>query len=293
MQDPPRYRRPLLERLRDIPGDAWDGLREGTARFRGWAARSLERVRDAPGDAWDGLLTGVGTAGRWVLSRAPRTLPRAPRARSSTARPRSGSGRTPWIAIVIGAAAVSFLAALGLLGTWGALDVSLREGTSPRGERPSPAPGRPEADVASSGSALQPYVNREGAYQLSHPPSWSITERGRQAAVAHPSGSAVVTVGTVEEGTADEAAARFLGRIASAYEEVELDQETVRPEAPVTGTAIDAEGNRSRFVAAVVEAGDQAFAISAFMPVDAPPLEADAMAIFRSFRPLEEPPSEP
>lgn len=144
----------------------------------------------------------------------------------------------------------------------------------------------PPIDRARSASVR--YVNERGAYRFSYPASWELTERGKRAAVESPTGAAVVTVGTME-GTSDEAVDFFVGRIAALYEDVEIHRwETTRDGSiPLRGTATDPSGSRKRIMATVARGRSDPVVIGAFVPITDATLEEDAMAILRSFRPLE------
>jgi len=134
------------------------------------------------------------------------------------------------------------------------------------------------------------YVNRRGAYRFSYPSGWSLTERGTAAAVTSPRGTGVVTVGTIESGTIEQAADLFVARMASVYEDVEiLRRETSGSGTlPMVGTATDAAGDQRRFAATVVGGREGEFVVGAFTPVGDPSLEAEAREILRSFRLLSD-----
>ena len=271
------------------------GLVNGSSRLLDLLARPLEavgrglaRIRPRPGYVVPRL------RGRPARRRS-RPGPRPPRISLSRHHPppeRRPKVRRP--AIAVAAAIVVAISAFWLVSLWWLgerVTPDPRQATSPPvdAEASLSAPGAADPSGASSSSPdLVAYVNRQGSYRFSYPFAWILTEQGTDAAVAHPEGTTVVTVGRIEGGSLQEAADLFVGRIASVYEDVEIQLSTAEGDGrmPLTGTATEPTGDRTRFVATLVDDRDQRFAIAAFTPIGQPELGEDAMAILRSFRPL-------
>lgn len=262
-------------RLLDLLARPLDAVGRGLARIHPRPGYVVARLRDRPARR--------------------RSRPRPPRI--SLSRHHPPPERRPKVrgsAIAVAAAIVVAISAFWLLSLWWVGERLTpdppRSAASPVDAEVSPsAPGTADPSAASSSSPdLVAYVNRQGSYRFSYPFDWSLTEQGTDAAVAHPEGTTVVTVGRIEGGSLEEAADLFVGRIASVYEDVEVHPSSAEGDGriPLTGTATEATGDRTRFVATVVDDRDQRFAIAAFTPIGEPELEEDAVAILRSFRPL-------
>jgi hypothetical protein len=182
---------------------------------------------------------------------------------------RSAAGKLTLVAIA------SVVLATLVVAMWGS---SAETDKQTRGATPSPAgvsdaPGPPPTDgggayvppdatvVALPGTRV--YANRSGGYLLSYPSSWKLTERGPEADLTSPTDGVVLSFGSAPDGSLKSASdwlvshmRRWYGKVQVVTKSRQATEQGLKSLA-VGGTARDAAGAPTRFLAIAIEGSGQ------------------------------------